>query len=208
MSTPGHLEEFERYCLQSVADLFALMRQIDEQIERVAVFLNRSQPIVNGKIGIAFSANQKLHSGLKVVDPWLVQLICLKRKIRTGDRKIWKQRRVSQAMLNKVGRKLEKLLPDRKTYQKSGFVVNPVFENKRQSVMACRLLMRLLEYRKEVKTTIGELNMSRSLLIRRSKKMLGGVPEQLAQLEAQLQIDFSMPDIAHKRISQKRMARL
>lgn len=197
--------EFEQYTAQNIEALFTLLFELDLQIEASSILLNKAQPQVSGKLSVHFGSNQKLFNGTTLYEPYAVKLILLKGS--SGKHK-WRMRRLTQQELGRVNHKLEKLLPKRTRYKKSGYTINPSFENQKETVAVCRLLDKLFEARLRVKKIISQMNLEKRYASNQCHAMLAKTKENLTSIEQRLSIDFSQPDTAYALIKQKQMGRI
>jgi len=197
--------EFEQYTAQNVEALFTLLFELDLQIEESSILLNKAQPQVSGKLSVHFGANQKLFNGTVLYEPYAVKLIMLK---APGGKHKWRMRRLTQQELGRVNHKLEKLLPKRTRYKKSGYTITPSFENQKQTVAVCRLLDKLFEARLRVKKSLSQLNLEKRYASNQCNAILSKTKLRLANIDQSLSIDFSQPDIAYALIKQKQMGRI
>ena len=206
-STPLHKPEyshdFAKHSRTSLEALFDMLYEVDMQIAKCATLLNKSQPLLSGKVEINFGITQRHKSGLALVEPYRARLY--QQKSRAGSK--WVVRRLSASILKHRGGKTENLLCNSFGHDYGGIIKKLPLENKKISVAACRSLDRLFEHRSEIKKAISALNASFAYLNRSQKSLTQKTDEVLAKGEKELEVDFSNPDLAYRLIAQKRLKR-
>ncbi len=199
LHTPEYSHDFAQYSHGSLDGLFELLYEVDKQIADCATLLNRSQPLISGKIGIGFGVVQRHSNGLELVEPYRVRLFQQK-NLRNSR---WVMRRVSASILAQKQNKSEGLLVKGLKHQVKGVTRTITLENTKVSVAACRTLDRLFEMRGQIKKTISSVNASYALLARSQQSLQQKSAAILSKSEKELEVDFSKPDLAYKHINKK-----
>ena len=199
LHTPEYSHDFAQYSHGSLDGLFEMLYEVDKQIAECATLLNRSQPLISGKLEVGFGVVQRHKNGLALVEPYRARLY--QQKNRAASK--WVIRRLSASILNQRQNKTENLLVKGYRHKVGGIVRNLALENTKVSITACRTLDRLFEMRSQIKKTISSVNASYALLARSQSSLQKKSAAILSKSATELEVDFSNPDLAYKLIAQK-----
>lgn len=197
--TPTYSHDFADHTHRTVDGLFDVLYAIDQQIADCGELLNRSQPLLSGKVGVAFGVVQRHANGLALSEPYRVRLFLQKNK--SGSR--WVIRRISSTLFKSKDDKTENFLAKGYQHRVGGVTRNLALENSRVSVIACRALDSLFKTRSEIKKRISGFNAAYTLTARSHSGLQKKIAATLSKAEGKLEVDFSNPDLAYKQIAKK-----